>query len=167
MPSLVPLADIADYHTAIETSLRLYFSSVNPSYAGLFIAYSKSEVKKELDNRIEETDFRSSLVALARMEATLRLDYQCRCKGKRADGVSIAFRKWHKTWGDHARLDDIFAIWSNHHNYPMKMMIGEVRAMFRFRHWLAHGRHWNPHKKHSFWDVYSAVDLLTENLGLI
>jgi hypothetical protein len=167
MPSLVPLADIADYHTAAETSLRLYFSRVNPNYEGLFIAYSRSEVQKELNNRIEETDFRSSLITLARMEAVLRRDYQYRCREKRADEVSIAFRKWHKTWGDHVRLDDILDIWSRHHDHPMKRVIGEVSRMFKFRHWLAHGRYWNPNKKHDFWDVYSTVEVLTENLGLV
>ena len=36
-------------------------------------------------------------------------------------------------------------------------LIGDLRGAFRFRHWLAHGRYWNPKlgQKYDFVSVYS------------
>jgi hypothetical protein len=166
MPSLAPLSDIADYHNDAEFGLRLCFSRISPAFEQRFSGSLGSEIVEELEERLEETDLRSSLITLARLEAALRRNYRDRCREKGADDVSIAFRKMHKKYGDRVRLDDILEVWSAQRPYPLRQAIGELRRMFRFRHWLAHGRHWNADKKHDFADVYATVEAVLTDLEL-
>jgi hypothetical protein len=52
---------------------------------------------------------------------------------------------------------DIFEAWKNH--LPVsKARIGVLRTAFRLRHWLAHGRFWQPKIGRSF-DFDSVFDL--------
>lgn len=160
MASLVSLVDITNYHRDAEASLRLYFSHINPTFPQRFATDSPSEIANKLSGRINETDMRSALVTLARVEAALRQDYLRRCKDKLADDVSIAFRKIHKARGSRARLDeDILDTWYNSLEPQERGVISTLRGMLKFRHWMAHGRYWNVGTMHSFQDVYLIADL--------
>lgn len=147
----VSLLDLADYQRDTDRSLRLYFTSINPDFVALFAGDRPSDVAEKLADRINETDMRSALAVMARVEAAFRLDYQWRRKAKKPDAVSIAFRRHRRT---NVRLDeDIWETWSV--NYPMtRRLISEIRSAFRFRHWLAHGRYWPAGQKYDFQTVY-------------
>lgn len=167
MPSLFSLADIADHHNDAEAAIRLYFSNVNPIFAERFTGYLPSEIADQLSARIDEMDMRSALVTLARIEAALRTDYIVRCKGKSSDDVSMAFRKIYKRRSHRARLDeDILSTWCDNINSKERQIISKLRGMLKFRHWLAHGRHWHVGTTHSFQDVYLVVELTILNLPL-
>ena len=88
-----PLLDIANYHEDTEKSLRLYFSPDNPDYLARFATDLPSEVAEKLKSRISETEIRSSLTVMARIEAAFYIDYNERCKNKGADALSVEFRK--------------------------------------------------------------------------
>src|SRR5208282_2556050 len=88
----VSLLDLADYHRDAESSLRLYFTPTNPDFVVRFAGDLPSEVTAKLADRIDETDMRSALAIMARIEAAFRVDYQQRCERKKPDPVSIAFR---------------------------------------------------------------------------
>lgn len=145
------LLDLAEYHQDADASLRLYFTSINPSFIALFASNSSSEVAQKLADRVRETDMRSVLAVMARVEAAFRLDYRWRRKAKKPDAVSIAFRK-HR--GTNVRLDeDIWETWRA--NYPpARPLVSQLRQVFRFRHWLAHGRYWPAGHKYDFQTVY-------------
>lgn len=167
MPNLVSLLDIASYQADAEGGLRLYFSGNNPEYAKRFIAYLPSELDAELAERMSETDMRSTLVVLARIEAALRKDYIERCKLKKADNISIAFRKIHKKKGRSVRLDeDILDVWYQNVDPSSRKIISTLRGMLKFRHWLAHGRYWNPGSKYNFRDAYLLADVVLIDLPL-
>ncbi len=167
MPNLQSLTDIAEHHADAEASLRLLFSTANPNYAARFATYLPKEVNAELIGRIAETDLRSSLTTLARAEAALRVDYRERCRLKKADQVSIAFRKIYKARKDRARLDDdIMKIWCGSVLPADRAAINELRLLFKFRHWLAHGRYWNFAPSHRFQDVYLVADTVIGSLPL-
>jgi hypothetical protein len=108
----VPLVDIADYHRDAESSLRLYFTPTNPDFVVRFAGDLLSEVEMKLVDRLSETDMRSVLAIMARVEAAFRIDYEQRCEMKKPDSVSIAFRKLFKTRGRKVRLEDeIWEVW--------------------------------------------------------
>jgi len=103
---------------------------------------------------------RAALVTLARTEAALRQDYLRRAKGKFSDDISIEFRKIFKKHGARAALENhILDVWSKKVTSQEKRVIGTLKGMFKFRHWLAHGRYWNQSAKHSFQDVYEVAAL--------
>jgi len=152
------LLDLADYHRDAESSLRLYFTPVNPDFVARFASDLPSEVAKKLAQRIDETDMRSALVVMARIEAAFRLDYKLRCKINKSDDISIAFRRLFRTRGTNVRLDeDIWEIWRQC-DTSKKTLIGQLRGVFHFRHWLAHGRFWPVGNKYDFQTVYQLAD---------
>lgn len=148
-PSL--LFDLADYHRDVEAAFRLYFTSVNPDFVALFAGDRPSDVAEKLADRIRETDMRSALAVMARIEAAFRLDYEWRLKAKKSDAVSVTFRRLARK---KVRLNqDIWETWRSNHP-TTRRLISELRGAFRFRHWLAHGRYWKPGRKYDFQTLY-------------
>ncbi len=101
----VSLLDLAIYHQDTEASLRLYFTSANPNFVARFAGDRPSDVAAKMAERIDETDMRSALAIMARIEAAFRVDYQQRCDRKKPDPVSIAFRALFRDRGRNVRLD--------------------------------------------------------------
>ena len=153
----VPLVDVADYHRNAESSLRLYFTS-NPDFVTRFASDKPSKVEMKLADRLSETDMRSALAIMARVEAAFRIDYKQRCEMKKPDSVSRAFRALFKTRGRNVRLEDeIWEVWRQ--SYPSTSpLISQLRSVFRFRHWLAHGRYWKVGNKYDYQTLYLLAD---------
>lgn len=159
----VLLLDLADYHQDVESSLRLYFTSANPNFVAIFAGHSRYEIAEKLDERIHETEMRSALAVMARVEAAFRLDYQWRRKANESDVISAAFRKYRK---ENIRLDeDIWETWKIHHP-AVGPLIGRLRSAFRFRHWLAHGRYWTIGQKYDFQTVYLLAQAVSDTFPL-
>jgi hypothetical protein len=164
------LVNIAEYHADVETSLRSYFSLSNPQFFARFAGYLESEVVAELAERLSETDMRSALVVMARIEAAFRIDYQLRAKKqKQPDPVSTKFRKLYKQQGERVRLDeDIWETWRANVNDPAaRALISSLRSVFKFRHWLAHGRYWPVGNKYDFQVIYTLADAVLEGFPLL
>lgn len=152
------LTDIANYQLDAQRSLRLYFSQDNPNFTAIFAGYRMSDVEIMLTDMLGETDMRSGLILMARIEAAFRVDYKERSKKKGADAISVEFRKLWKKKGRHARLEDeIWNVWRDI-DAPKKQIIGQLRSVFKFRHWLAHGRSWNIGNKYDFQTLYLLAD---------
>ena len=175
MPKRIPsvrqpiaLVDIANYQMDAEASLRLYFSLANPHFSVRFAGCLASEVTTELVERLGETDMRSVLAVMARIEAAFRIDYKQRARKKGPDAVSTAFRKLFKKKGEKVRLDeDIWEIWRENVNDPSaRSLISKLRSVFKFRHWLAHGRYWPIGNKYDFQTVYLLADAVLEGFPL-
>lgn len=168
MPSPQSFSDIVFFQNDAETALRLYYSQSNPNYTAIFASYLPSEVSSILAARLDENDMRSALVLMARIEAAFRIDYKERGRQKLPDSVSTAFRKIHKIRGDRARLDeDIWETWREFSGAPERQLISALRGAFRFRHWLAHGRHWSVGQKHDFQDLYILAAAVLANFPLL
>jgi hypothetical protein len=149
------LSDIANYQVDAEKSLRLYFSQDNANFAAIFIGYKISDVGEMLAEILGETARRSGLVLLARIEAAFRVDYQIRSKKKDADTLSIELRRLWKRKGRRARLEEeIWEVWRNAVDPPTRQLISQLRGVFKYRHWLAHGRYWNAGNQYDFQDLY-------------
>jgi hypothetical protein len=160
------LTDIANYQLDAQKSLRLYFSQDNPNFTAIFAGDRMSDVEAMLADMLSETDMRSGLVLMARIEAAFRVDYKERSKKKGADAISIEFRKLWKKKGRHARLEDeIWDVWRDI-DPSTKQIIGQLRSVFKFRHWLAHGRHWPVGNKYDFQTLYLLADTVISSFSL-
>jgi hypothetical protein len=156
---------IAEYHNDVESSLRLYFSEVSPSFSTRFFGLRHEEIQNELTARLEETDQRSAFFILTSLEATFRIDYECRCRKRLKDRLSRAFRTIYRERETRVSLEEhIFDNWSES-SPELRQLIGELRSAFRFRHWLAHGSYWVPKlgRKYDFNFVYSLADDVLNN----
>ena len=159
------LAEIAAHHRDLESSLRLYFSLGSASHQARFVGYTAAELANELGQRLDEADLSSCLTVLASLEAAFRIDYLQRCYKRGKDAVSRAFRDIYKHKGQHVSLEDeIFHIWASHAS-GARPIIGDLRSVFRFRHWLAHGRYWTPKlgRRYEFDDVFAIADLTMQS----
>jgi len=157
------LDELAAYHRDVLASLGLYFSPSAPTFTERFAGKTVREVNDELQSRLDETDIRSTLAVLTSLEAHFRIDFDFRCKERKKDLLSRHFRQVERARGKNVRLDeDIFEGWKEHGSAP-SAMISQLRGAFKFRHWIAHGRYWNPKRKYDF--TYShliAEGIITE-----
>jgi hypothetical protein len=163
------LADIALHHVDLENALRHYFSPVSPIAALRFVGYSATDLSEELQRRLVEIDFSSSFAILAAVEASFRIDYIQRCQQRKKDGVSRIFREIHAEKGYQASLDDdILSVWADTSN-GSKIIVGELRDAFRFRHWLAHGRYWTPKlgRRYDFYSVFTIASAALNHFALL
>lgn len=154
----VDIRDHAIHHNDVEASLKLYFSQSSPSFFTRFVGEQQSEIGKTLQARLAELDLTSTLTVLGAVEAAFRIDYLQRCEGhKRKDAISRAFRAVYKKKGVRASLEDeILEIWKIH-EAGTAPLVAALRGAFKFRHWLAHGRYWEPKlgRKYDYFTVYS------------
>jgi hypothetical protein len=152
----LPIHEIANHQLDIEAALRQYFSRTSPRFTDRFVGYTEEEVKIELDNRLEESKLTACLSLLASVEAAFRIDYLQRSYQKDKEPISKALRAVYSSKGKNASLeDDILGNWVPFLDKG-KALVGELRGAFRFRHWLAHGRYWQPKlgRRYDFDDLY-------------
>lgn len=168
MPSVAPLTDIAFYHSDAEKSLRLYYSAANPNYATIFTSKSKAEVNTQLRSHVKETEIRSILIIIARLEAAFRLDMKYRVHAKHPDNLSIALRALHKKKPNKAGLEkDIFPIWKEYLDEDGRNVLSGLKTMLKYRHWIAHGRYWQFSANHNYIDTYLLADIVLNKFGLM
>jgi|SRR5271156_5408437 len=157
------IVEIAEYQKDVESALKHYFGQI--ANAATDDPRTRAENELLLTTRLVETNERSAFFVLARLEATFRIDYEARCRMKMKDNLSRAFRKIWKSQELRVRLDeDIFELWRAH--FPASgPLIWELRAAFRFRHWLAHGRSWTPKFGRRKYDFNYTFDLAEAVFG--
>jgi hypothetical protein len=155
---MLSLDEIVRYHEDTVSSLKLYFNEISAYSAKRFVDYTPTMRAEELRNRIEETSLRSILVILASLEARFRVDFESRCQNRYKDKLSRAFRTIHKKRQDRVSLEeDIFSAWKTYRN-DSKQLVGNLKSAFKLRHWLAHGRYWQPKLGRTF-DYETIYDL--------
>jgi hypothetical protein len=138
------LEDLDAYHTDSAAALRLYFNPKESGFSERFALQSLAEVSNRLQRCLNELDLRSCLALLTRLEASFQGDFRRRCERRLKDGLSRHFRDVKKRRGTRIRLDeDILEGWRQYSSASARL-IGDLRSAFRFRHWLAHGRYWEP-----------------------
>lgn len=148
---------VAVSHSDTAKSIRFYYG--HPSIQAQdskFVGYSVSEVEQERDQLLEELDKNSAFNVLAALEASFRIDFLQRCYDRRKDPLSRRFRDLEKVRGSKVALEeDILDSWITH-DPAVKSLLSKLKGAFRYRHWLAHGRYWEPKlgQKYDFFSVY-------------
>lgn len=138
------LTSADEHYRDVEKSLRQYFSSASPDYAVRFTTYTPNEVVEELNQRLAEAELAASFTLLASVEAAFRIDFLQRCYRRDKAEISRRFRELNRRRSARIKLDeDIFNGWESDVN-ALRPVITRLKAAFKFRHWLAHGRYWTP-----------------------
>ena len=152
------LSDIKDYYNDSKRALTLYFSLHSFDYNDRFVDWNINEIEQELQARLDELDRLTSFSILSSLETFFRMDYLIRCNQKKKDSLSRKIREIYQVKGSRASLEDnVLRLWKE--AYPeYKSFISEVITAFKYRHWLAHCRYWEP-KLGRIYDYYSLYDL--------
>ena len=97
------------------------------------------------------------------LEAAFRIDFLQRCYRRERGDVSRAFRELYRSKGTRVALEgDILEVWRRDSSVPTGV-VAELIDAFKYRHWLAHGRYWNPRfKKLDYDEVYSLAEATFE-----
>jgi hypothetical protein len=173
----ISINDVAIYHQDVDASLRMLFTSakltayhpmrlfitsMTPGIAARFVGKGLSQIDEELVERLYETELRSALAMLASLDAAFRIDYLQRCQQRKRDQVSRAFRVLYAHHGSRVRLeDDIFETWRQ--VLPSTAyLVSQLKGAFKYRHWLAHGRFWEP--KHGGKYDYQGIYILAQSV---
>lgn len=146
------MAIIESHHLDVTEATKHYFKPASGQFIQRFMGYSPQELARELEGHLKELEHTSSLSILSAIEAAFRIDYLQRCYQKKKDDLSREFREIHKTKGSKASLEeDILEKWKEKTSVP-KEIIGHLKGALKYRHWLAHGRYWEPKLGRSKYD---------------
>ena len=168
-PEILEFEKVAVSHSDIAKSIRFYYGQ--PSMQILdpkFVSYSIAEVEQERDQRLEDLDKNSAFNVLAALEASFKMDFHTRCDNREKDDLSRFFRNLRKKRGDKISLEkDIFEVWLTHFS-AKKSIISDLKAAFRYRNWLAHGRYRIPKigKNYDFPSLYLLAQEVDQELPL-
>lgn len=153
------ISQIEVYYADMTEATREYFKPRTEKLSERFLGYTISELNTERDERLAELDRTSSLSILSAIEAAFRIDYLQRCYQKKKDPLSRAFFKIHKLKGSNASFeDDILSAWKENSSGANKVL-GDIKGAFKYRHWLAHGRYWEPKFGRAKYDYQSLYQL--------
>ena len=145
--------DIQNYHSTLTKALLEFYKSATDV---CFVGYTSTEMRQELEGRLSELDKSSCLSLFASIEALLRINYLQRCEQKRKDTISRKMREIYLSKANKASLeDDILEIWKQ--EPCLTSIASQIKAAFKYRHWLAHGRYWTPKfgRKYDFDYLYT------------
>lgn len=167
--------EVAEWFRDTAAALAQFYSLSNPSFSQRFALYAPHELAAERRLRDAETERLAALGTLAALEAALREDFILRCIRRGQDPLSRHFRGIYDARGLRASLEeDILEGWKRH-STAQAHVIGQIKGAFKYRHWLAHGRYWQPQlgQAYDFASVYQIAEAvlagfpLLRRLGLI
>jgi hypothetical protein len=153
------ISQIEVYYTDMKEAAGEYFKPRTEKLPERFLGYTVSELNAERDECLAELDRTSSLSILSAIEAAFRIDYLQRCYKKKKDSLSRAFRKIHKRKGSKASFEhDILFAWKENSSGANKVL-EDIKRAYKYRHWLAHGRYWEPKLGRAKYDYQSTYQL--------
>ncbi|HLX61460.1 MAG TPA: hypothetical protein VKX17_09280 [Planctomycetota bacterium] len=150
--------------------LRVLAESLNGTLPldSRFIDMNREEIENYFAAQLDELDFLVMFDLIAAAEAALRLDYLRRVERRLKDTVSRRFRRIDKELSaqgsdDKVTLEDhILNTWIE--LAPLaKRPAREFKGALKLRHWLAHGRYWEPRlarRQYAPGDVFDLSDNL-------
>lgn len=146
--------EIACYKQDLEKAIRLYYK--NYSEYEKFHTYSIVGISEEMSLRLKELELNTIFMLLSSIEAMFRIDFNLRVNKKFKDELSKDFRNIYKVKKNRVSLEeDILKGWQEQFQ-DFRSIISEYRSALHYRHWLAHGRYWEPKlgRKYDFDSVY-------------
>jgi hypothetical protein len=135
------LEEIAVHYSTVEAAIFEFFSGSAPATLGLYL---HSQVAEARTACLSELDFSSAMSVMSSVEAAVRKDYLTRVYNRWKDPLSRSMRDLHREKRDRAGLErDLLPQWGTTTSIAGRLL-SEVMQAFRYRHWLAHGRYWEP-----------------------
>lgn len=163
----VELDEIDAYYRDMERALNLYYSEASPFFDSRFRGYRQEEVISERQSRTDELEVTCAMTLLAKVEASFRVDYLVRCRTRTRDAITKSLRTVYKLKAHEASLDnEILEAWKK--TYPQfSKVVGDLRGALHYRHWIAHGRYWEPKLARRKYDYFSVYTLAQEVLATL
>lgn len=125
-------------------AIEWYFSQDNPHAKTLFAIWTTQELQQKRQQVLIENEMALSLVLLSALEASFRIDFNIRIAKKYKDGLSREFRALYYAKGNRVALEDeVITTWREHETVNAQL-VSDIKSAFKYRHWLAHGRYWQP-----------------------
>ncbi len=161
------LAALAEAQTEILSSLR-YGHTPAPWFATAFRGMTWEEVEAHFLAQRRRLDLLTMFELLAMTEAVLKLDFQDRVLNRRKDPLSRRFRELNKVRPRGIRLKEHLIQLIEEEGLVIGKVVNDFRALLPLRHWLAHGRHWNPKLGRAYTpgDVYDISRRFLDAAGL-
>ena len=136
-------AYVLDYYRRSREALAALRQNIASSAdsQSLFYQMTDEEVEQALRQMATELDHEVTLLLTASFEAIFQVDFLERVAKKRKEPVSRrmrALRKRHKN--RRILFEEILDLWQK--QTGSKGLIGQLKQLIQFRHWLAHGRYW-------------------------
>ena len=165
------LSEINAYYDDVTAALKRYFHPTNGYYDEKFAGYSTTELKYELQARLEEIDRTSTLSVLSAIEAIFRIDYLERCYTKKKDPISRVFQQLYKKEGPRVSFEKhILFVWERE-STGASIVIARLKDVFKYRHWLAHGRYWvlktGKRNRYDYRDVFLLAETLINSFPFV
>ena len=144
--------DILRYYRRCLEALDALKRAVSPSLrAGAlertsqFFGMTSDEFDAALVELRRELDYQVVMMLTASFEAIFQSDLQDRVRRKKKDPLSKALRRWwHENQcgtGKWIHMESLLDAWKKTTTGHSRV-IGRLRSLVLFRHWLAHGRYW-------------------------
>ena len=164
-PSKLSTKVILDWHATCSKGLdrerKEAYSSLTggvalPAYLlDALLASTKSEIDEYYECCVQELDISTVLILIASAEARIRLDALNRkdnCNSPIAGRLKLLFAHPPKSWQVSLYEDGIMDAWKDYFGQILPVTdrnrlvssIGSFKSMLQVRHWVAHGRYWEP-----------------------
>jgi hypothetical protein len=167
---------IIDWHRGIVKSLVLHRITIQHairtggSVGARFVSMTDDEALEYFDAQRRELNLLTVLNLVASTEASIRIDYFRRVRGRFKDTLALAYRAWHKELSASKQLRPDFDEGGilevlKGCNVMDNNIVGQYRECLRPRHWVGHGRYWaRPVEADRFDpdDVYARASALLE-----
>jgi hypothetical protein len=130
---------------ALKKSIGPLVDSDAVASTSRFFGMTAEEFDQALSELRRELDHHCVFMLTASFKAVFQTDLQDRVRRRRKDPLSKALRSWwmqsrrrrKEKWIDLASLLDEWKTATGHRH-----VIGRLKSLLLFRHWLAHGRYW-------------------------
>jgi hypothetical protein len=143
------LEQVRNWYLTVRNSLELYRNEIyksirqkNTFIPSEFVGMTENELEKKFQEYFRELSYTVCLNFVASIEASIQNDFKQRVTKKKKDVISRELRELSiKEQTYQISLLKILKIWKE--NKPeLKKIINQYEDILKFRHWLAHGRHW-------------------------
>jgi len=157
--------------TRVLADLRTSAATVDPRFIGM----TRDDVDDFFGLHRNELDFVTMLDLMSAAEAAIQIDYRDRVSNRYRDAVSRCFRNINKRLSGTTKAgrpdleNDLLDVWTA--NCPKtKAPAREFKGALKLRHWLAHGRYWNPRlgrQQYTSGDVFDICNDLLRAIGAL
>ncbi|RUM59094.1 MAG: hypothetical protein DSY60_00385 [Persephonella sp.] len=146
---------IVKYKNDLEEAIKLYFRYEN------FPTLTKNEINEKKKQILKEIEINTIFMLLSSIEAWIRIDYEYRVRKRLKDKLSRELREVDK-YLDKTYKISIEQLCDIYKKYTVGNLFSELKAVFKLRHWIAHGRYWKLKigKKYDFDEVYQLAEAI-------
>lgn len=137
------------YQRSIEAIAALRQAAGQLGPVSRFYGMTAVEVDQAIRELVAELEHEVTMMLTASFEAALQVDFYDRVSRKKKDQASRKLRQLaYRPLKGRPRgvrttrivVEEILDVWME--QTGRKQLIGNLKQLFQFRHWLAHGRYW-------------------------